>query len=394
LFIKSHKIRLLPTKAQESELKKAAGAARFAYNWALAEWNEQYAEGLKPNENKLSVKFNSIKREQFPWILQVSKCVPVKAIKNLGRAYSNYFAGLKSKRNVGKPSFKKKGVAKDSFYIGNENPQIKGNRFVLPVSKIAIKMACLPRFKGRILSYTVSRDVDRWYVAVQMETEDRLKRIADNEAVGVDLGIKTLATTSDGVVYENPRHLKKAEKRLKRYQRVHSKKKKGSQNKAKSRLKLARAHRKVRLARKSNWHHISKHLATMYTKVVIEDLAAGNMMKNHCLAKAIADCGFFTFRQQLEYKCKETGTELVVADRFYPSSKTCSQCGAVKKDLSLKDRTYECLHCGMSLDRDLNAAINLSRVGTCCPDFKSVEKTEALGKPRRSSKKQKVLAQS
>jgi putative transposase len=118
------------------------------------------------------------------------------------------------------------------------------------------------------------------------------------------------------------------------------------------------------------------------------------MMKNHCLAKAIADCGFFTFRQQLEYKCKETGTELVVAGRFYPSSKTCSQCGAVKKDLSLKDRTYECLHCGMSLDRDLNAAINLSRVGTCCPDLKSVEKTEALGKPRRSSKKQKVLAQS
>jgi putative transposase len=374
MTIKAHKIRLFPTKEQEVALNKAVGVARYAWNWALNEWERQYKEGLKPSEGKLRKQLNSIKREQFPWMLEVTKCAPQAAIMNVGQAYSSYFKSLKTKSNrkVGRPKFKSKRDAKQSFYIDNTGERIEDNLFYVPNLKSGIKMAEQLRFSGKIMSYTVSKDVDRWYVSVSVDTTAQ-ELPKTGKTIGIDLGIKTLAVMSDGSVIENSRLLKQNLKKLRRQQRAFARKQKESKNREKNRVKLARIHRKIRLKRRDIIQQATTKLVRNYDVLVIEDLSVANMVKNRKLALAISEIGWGMFRETLRYKCEMYGKKLIVAGKFYPSSKTCSNCGCIKDSLKLSERTYNCEDCGFSIDRDLNAALNLEKLGTCCPEVMPVE---------------------
>lgn len=374
MTIKAHKIRLFPTKEQEIALSKAAGTARFAWNWALNEWEKQYKEGLKPNEGKLRKQLNSIKREQFPWMLEVTKCAPQAAIMNVGKGFQSYFKSLKNKggRKVGKPRFKSKRDPKQSFYIDNVREHIKNGLFYVPNLKSGIKMAEQLRFSGKIMSYTVSKDVDRWYVSVSVDTSVQ-ELPKTNKTVGIDLGIKTLAVMSDGTVIENAKLLKQNLKKLRRQQRAFARKQKESKNREKNRVKLSRIHRKIRLKRRDIIQQATTKLVKNYDILVIEDLSVANMVKNRKLSRAISEIGWGMFRTILSQKCEMYGKKLIVANRFYPSSKTCSNCGCIKEELKLSERTYNCKECGFSVDRDLNAAINLEKLGACCPEVMPAE---------------------
>jgi len=359
----AHKIRIYPNAKQEVGLRKACGAARWAWNWALSEWQKAYGNKEKVNENLLRKKLNSIKKEQYPWLYESTKCAPQQAIINLGKAYQSYFKSLKTNKKVGIPKFKSKKKNKDSFYIDNVHPLIKEKNFRVPNIDGTMKMAESPRYSGKIMSYAVSRDVDRWYVSVTIDTSDIQKLEPTGKTVGVDLGIKTLATLSDGVVIENPKYLKQQEKRLARQQRVFARRQKESKNKEKAKVKVQKLHRKVRLSRLDTIRQVTAKLVRNYDCIVIEDLNVKGMVKNRKLAKAISDVGFGMFRTILTRKCEMYGRKLTVVDRFFPSSKICSNCGCIKDELSLSERVYKCNDCGFEIDRDLNAAINLKNTG-------------------------------
>ena len=388
-MLRAHKIRIFPNKEQETGLKKACGCARKAYNWALARWEEIYAAGGKPSAYGLKKELNSIKESQFPWMYESTKCAPDQAIINLGKAYQSFFTGQKAKRKVGKPKFKSKKSAKDSFYLCNTSLRVRGGKFFVPNISGGIGMSEEVRFQGKIMSYTVSRDVDRWYVSILVETTvgDLPKT---GKIVGVDLGIKAMATLSDGTVIENPHLLKKNLRKLARKQRELSRKKKGSKNREKARIKVAKIHRTVRLARQDILHQVTYKLVRQYDTIVIEDLNVKGMAKNHKLARAISDCGFGMFRIMLENKCKMYGKTLVIADRFFPSSKTCSKCGNKKDELKLSERTYHCENCGFEMDRDLNAAINLEKYLLVEGNLKPVDSASDLGKTKQRKLKQEL----
>jgi len=386
-MIRAHKIRIYPNKEQEVYLKKSCGVSRFTYNWGLAKWKELHEAGEKTSWMELNKLFNSVKENEFIFVTEVSSDVPTSALSDLGTAFKNFFRELK-KSKVCYPKFKKKGQ-RDSFYIKNASGKIIGKELYLPKIKTAFKCAEELRFTGKIMSYTISRDVDRWYVSVAVDTDEKIERLLDAGTTGIDLGVKTLATFSDGTVFETKRFYKLAEKRLARAQRRLAKKVKGSNNRAKTKLKLAKIHRKVRLARKDYLHQVSHFATTRYTTVVLEDLNVSGMVKNRRLAKAVSNMGFYTFRTMVENKAKMTDTKVVFADRFYPSSKLCSNCGHKKDILKLSERVYKCESCGFEKDRDLNAAINLEKLGTCCPDVKPAE-TDSL----ELSMKQETLSSS
>jgi putative transposase len=388
-MIRAHKIRIFPNKAQETGLKKACGCARFAWNWALNKWEEIYKAGGKPSAYGLKKELNAIKEEQFPWMYESTKTAPEQAILNLGKAYQNFFKGIKAKRKVGKPKFKSKRSAKDSFYLCNTNQRVKSGKLFVPNISGGIGMSEEVRFQGKIMSYTVSRDVDRWYVSVAVETE-----VAEfpktGKTVGVDLGVKTLATMSDGTTIENPHLLKKQMRKLARKQRELSRKQKGSKNREKALIKVAKIHRTVRLARLDVLHQATTKLVRSYDTIVIEDLNVKGMVKNRKLARAISDGGFGLFRTMLENKCKMYGKTLVIADRFFPSSKTCSSCGHKKEELKLSERTFVCDKCNFEMDRDLNAAINLEKYALVVQNLKPVEPASDLGKTKQRAMKQEL----
>ena len=218
---------------------------------------------------------------------------------------------------------------------------------------------------GRVLRMTVSQRAGRWYASLTVERDDELvAKPLKGGAVGVDLGVKTLATLSDGAVIENPRYLKKSERKLKKAQRELSRKTKGSNRRAKAKATVARIHARVANQRSDAMHKLTTRLAETFSDISIEDLHVAGMVKNHRLAKSIADASFGEFRRQLEYKTVRTGARLHVVNRWYRSSKTCSGCGSVKAKLSLNERTYKCDNCGLTMDRDLNAAINICVAGS------------------------------
>jgi putative transposase len=356
----AHKIEFRPcTDKQEILLKKSCGVARFTYNWALAQWNSQYKLGNKPTPNKLKKQFNSIRREEFPWTYEVSKCASEQAFANLGTSFSNFF------KKIGKyPKFKKKG-AKDSFYISNEAFKLEENK--LKLSKIGwVKLTEKLRFKGKIMNLTVSRKADRWFVSFNVELtseEESSYRLENQESIGVDLGIKKIATLSNGESFDGPRPMKKLLKKVKKLSRKVSKKVKGSKNREKAKEKLAKLHMKIGNIRKDSLHKLTTNLVKDYGVICMEDLNVRGMVKNHKLARAISDMGFGEFRRQLEYKSKLRNGRILYVNRFYPSSKTCSCCNYRKEELSLSEREYVCENCGIVIDRDVNAAINIRREG-------------------------------
>jgi putative transposase len=244
----------------------------------------------------------------------------------------------------------------------NGSVYVYGNCVKLPrIGIVRLKEKSYIPTDLRVTQATISEKAGKWFIAVSFDMKKKVSFKPREEIVGVDLGLKELAVCSDGLVVENPRPLKKNLKRLKRLQKKHSKKQKGSKSKEKSRIKLSKLHYRISCIRRDVLHKLTTYLTKTKSRVVIENLFPSNMMKNHCLAQAISDVGWSEFKRQLEYKAEWYNCKIVVVDRFYPSSKKCSRCGNIKKGLTLADRIYKCESCGLEIDRDLNAAINLEK---------------------------------
>ena len=367
-MVRAHKIQLKPTKKQVAYFKQACGVSRFVYNWGLGQWNQQYQAGGKPSGYSLKKEFNGIYKSQFPWVSEVHRDCHSQPFTNLQNAMNKFF-----KKTAKHPVFKKKGRSKDSFYIANDKIEFIEKRVKLPVIG-TVKLAEKLRFSGKIQAAVVSRTAEHWYISVHVECIPNLKSKTNSKCLGIDLGVKTSVTCSDGTVYQSPKPLKKMLKSIKHLSRNVSRKTKGSNNRRKAVNKLAKAHWKVRNVRNDFLHKTSTSIIRESQALCIEDLSVSNMLGNHCLSRAISDQGFGELRRMLEYKSEAYGVNLIIADRFYPSSKTCSVCGSIKKDLRLSDRIYICSNCGLEIDRDLNAAINLSKLGTASPEVKPVDR--------------------
>ena len=353
-MILSHKIRIYPNREQEQFLKKSCGVARFAYNWGLAEWERQYKNGEKPNHLKLKKQFNGIKRADFPFTCEVSKCCSETAFANLGKAYKNFFT-----KRTKYPKFKKKGIH-DSFGLNNLNFHID-EKHVKLAKMSPMRMAEPLRFDGKIMSGTVSRVADKWYISIAVEILRDLTLPKTGKFVGVDLGVKDIAITSDGYKFANPRWIQKSEKKLKRLNRELARRQRASKRRERTRLRLARQHDRVANQRKDWLHKITTYLVRNNDVIALEDLNVRGMVKNHNLAKAITNASFGEFNRQIEYKAQMYGKQIYRVDRFFPSSKTCSNCGCVQEKMPLHVREWTCPDCGAHHDRDINAATNLLR---------------------------------
>ena len=359
-MILAHKIALVPNNQQATYFARAAGTARFAYNWALEQWQQQYRDWkednslTKPSQVALRRQLNAIKREQFPWMLEVTKNAPQMAIIQLGEAFKNFFAG-----RARYPRFRRKGVH-DRFTLTNDQFRVEGRRVRIPILGW-VRMREAVRFDGKILSATVSRVADRWFVSFAVDVPDtsHLPPAENQGAVGVDLGVSALATLSTGESVPGPKAHTALLKRLRRLSRSLSRKQKGSANREKARRKVARLHARIANIRADASHKLSSDLTRRFHTIGIEGLNVRGMMANRHLSRAIGDMSFRELRRQLEYKADMRGSLVVVADRWFPSSKTCSGCGARHERLCLSVRQWTCLSCGQRHDRDVNAAINL-----------------------------------
>lgn len=367
-MILAHRIQLDPTPAQREYFARACGVARFTWNWALAEWGRRYAAGEKPNAANLKKAWNSLKHKQFPWVAETHKDANQQPFTDLQVAFINFF-----KKRARYPNFKKRGVH-DTFYVSNDKMRLDGEAVVLP--KLGrVRMTEALRFPGKILSARVSRDADRWFIAVQVDTEQRPKVAQQRrDVIGVDLGLTTLAVLSTGEKIEGPKALKKNLERLRRLSRSHSRKQRGSSNRRKAVMRLARLHRHIRNIRSDFMHKVTTKLCRENQAVIIEDLNVQGIGNLKNTRRSVADAGMRELRRQLEYKSVLFGTRLVVADRWFPSTKTCRSCGVVGPKLDLKTRVWTCSTCGAEHDRDVNAAKNLEQLGWVTPEVTPVDK--------------------
>jgi putative transposase len=291
-------------------------------------------------------------KSQCQWYYEVSKCAPQYALRYLSEAFKSFF-----KKNKGFPKFKKKGKH-DSFTLDGAI-HIEQKKVKVPVIGWLKTYEVLP-FGYQPKSVTISKQADKWFVSwkIEVETSQNPKK---QECVGVDLGINHLAILSTGEVFDGLKSYKKYESKLARMQYLNRHKKVCSNNYRKAQIKIARLHQKIANMRKDTLHKITTYISKNHAVIGIEDLNVSGMLANGKLSKAIADMGFYEFRRQLEYKTQLYGSKLVVVDRFYPSSKTCSSCGEKKSSLSLSQRVFKCEKCGFECDRDVNAAINLKQ---------------------------------
>jgi putative transposase len=365
----SFKTSLRLNNKQATLAAKHAGVARHAYNWGLATCLQSLENKEKiPTAIDLHKKLVAEVKSVYAWYYEVSKCAPQQALRNLDQGFKNW---LKHK-HCKKPVFKKKGK-RDSFYLEG-SIQISGNKIKVPIFGWITCDEILPTVIPK--NVTISKRANRWFISFKYELEHK-PTVKKAEKIGVDIGINALATCSDNTVYPNPKAYRENTKRLARLQRRVSKKQKGSNNRKKAVKQLAKLHKRVSDIRKDNIHKLTTYLAKNHGEIIIEDLNMSGMLKNHRLASAIADSGFFEFRRQLEYKCQWYGSKLTIVDRFYPSSQLCSNCGN-KQKMPLKERVYKCSTCGTSLDRDLNASINLKNYGST-PSSGETCKREACG---------------
>jgi putative transposase len=372
---RGYKTELDLNNEQRTVCLKHAGAARWAYNWGLSRYEAEYQAGRRtPNAQSLHKELNALKQTDLPWLYEVSKCAPQEALRDLEKAFKHFFRKCKLKKmgkwkgKNGYPKFKSKKKGIGSFRLTGAIHVDEGYIQLPRLGKLRLKeKGYLPTEGVKILSATVSEQAGRWFVSVQVEEEQSDPPLALGHTIGVDLGIKTLATLSDARVVENPKALRSNLKRLRRLSRRHSRKQKGSKNRAKATRKLARLHAHIANIRKDTLHKVTSWI-TAKTKpdqerpccIVMEDLNVSGLLKNRKLARALADMGFYEFRRQIEYKAKFAGSLVYTVSQWEPSSKTCSCCGWVDEHLTLADRIFHCKECGMVLDRDLNAAINLA----------------------------------
>lgn len=375
--LQAYRFALDPVPAQERMLRSHAGAARFAWNWGLARCRERYvAEGRWYSAAELHRLWNAEKKTDpaLAWWAENSKCVYQEALRDLDRALRDFVKSKKGQRKgrrLGFPRYKKRGRCRDSFRFTTGAIRCAGTTVRLPrLGTIAThestrKLARrLENETARIMSATVSRNAQRWFVSFTVEVDRAVRpcRARRGSAIGVDLGVKTLLTGADdqGTVITicGPKPPRRALRRLRRASRAHSRKQKGSANRRKSAARLARIHARVANIRTDALHKATSMLSARYETIVCEDLNVAGMTHGRRLARAVSDQGFGTARRMLTYKTAWNAGTLIVADRWHPSSKTCSDCGAVEAKLRLSERTYRC-DCGLVLDRDVNAARNL-----------------------------------
>ena len=360
-MLKAYKYRIYPNEEQINYLQKTFGCTRFIYNQMLADRIKSYEENKDLDIKIIKYPTPAQYKKEYEWLKEVDSLALANAQMNLDKAYKNFFRD----KSVGFPKFKSKKDNHKSYTTNNQNGTIyiENNRIKIPKLKSMIKIKQHREFVGLIKSCTISQNPSgKYYISMLVDTENIQLPKLDTK-VGIDLGIKEFAITSDGEMFSNPKWLKKSEKRLRKLQKDLSRKQKGSNNRRKDRVKVAKLHEKISNQRKDYLHKISHYIISENQVIVIEDLKVSNMITNHKLAKSIADVSWSEFRRQLEYKSEWYGRELIIAPSNYASSQLCSNCGnksSQTKDLSC--RTYICPVCGMEMDRDINASKNLLKL--------------------------------
>ena len=369
-MLRAIKVRLYPNKEQEQKINKTLGCYRFVYNHMLALKQEAY------NENKKVLRLKELskyfyctlrKDEQYVWLKEENTKVMSQAIRQMLIAYDNFF-----KQHKGFPKFKSKKDKQSALFLLNaisRRNTFETRHITLTQSLKNIKFRCSDLYFSRLKKY--SKNIKRatlsksksgnYFLSILVEMEDtELKKFEHTDKqVGIDLGVKDFVITSDGEVFENKRFLKKEEKKLKKLQRQLSKKKVGSNNREKQRVKIAKLFERMTNKKDVYIHYVVNELLSHYDSIFMEDLNVQGMIRNKRLAKAIKEVGFFNFKQVLVNKALVNGKQIVLIDRFYPSSKTCSKCGYKKEDLKLSDREWTCPNCGTKHNRDINAAVNI-----------------------------------
>lgn len=368
-LLRAYKVELDPNNVQVTALRRHAGCARWAFNWGLRSKIDSYeATGKSPNAIELHRQLNSLKKTTIPWMYEVSKCAPQEALRDLDRAFKSFFRRCKAGTpKKGFPRFKKRRDGNGSFRLTG-SIKVAESWIQLPrLGKLRLKeKGYLPTEGVKILSATVSERAGRWFVSLQVEQEASEPGRKPEHVVGVDVGSRKMAVTSDGEFFENPRALAKAQRRLAHLQRSVSRKQKGSNNRRKAVRKVQRQHYRVSNIRKDAIHKATTSIAKRASVIVLETLNVKGMVKNRRLARAVHDASMAEFHRQIEYKADWCGAQVVRADRWYPSSKTCSSCGTVKGDLGF-DEVFRCASCGIKLDRDGNAAVNLKSLAGSSP---------------------------
>ncbi len=362
-MIKAHKIRLNPTPEQEVYFRKACGTARFVYNWGLVEWKRHKVEHPGEMYGVMAIKkgFNAIKREQYPWTLEVAKDVTEGGFTNLASAFKNYYESKKGERQgrrVGFPQFKTRKGSRQSFRLNNDKLPVADHALYVP--RLGwVNMAESLRFAGKILGAVMSRAAGKWYVAITVEMDKPEGVPFPDRSVGMDVGVKTLVVLSDGRQYENQVLLRSELSHLRRLNRRLARRVRGSGRWWKAKDQLARFHARIASRRMDTLHKMTTQIAGTYAVIGIEDLNVAGMLKNHHLAQSLADASFGEIRRQLAYKSDWFGGRVVEVDRFYPSTRICSTCGGHHPGLTLDDREWTCPNCGSFHDRDFNAAVNI-----------------------------------
>lgn len=360
-MLKAYKYRIYPNKHQEEQIHKTFGCCRFVYNQTLAYRKDKYEQD-KQSMNKTSCNnyCNQVLKKNYEWLKEVDKFALTNSIYNMDSAYQKFF-----KEHAGFPKFKSKKNPKRSYTTNftNGNIEVVDDKIKLPKLKW-VKAKVHREFQGQIKSATISQNPSgKYFVSVLVETE-HVPMDSTGSMIGIDLGIKDLLITSDGEKYDNIRTTKKYEDKLSKEQRKLSRKVKGSNNWNKQRIKVARIHEKIHNTRIDNLHKISHKLVQENQLIISEDLTVSNMVKNHNLAKAISDCGWYELTRQISYKSEWNNRQYIKIGRFTKSSQPCNVCGYINtdtKDLSVRE--WICPQCGTKHDRDINAAINILNEG-------------------------------
>lgn len=355
---KAFKYRIYPNKSQKVLLSKTFGCIRVIWNANVESFNS-YDKDSNPKP-KIIIKSDLIIDK--PWLNEISAAAIQQKIRDFQEITNQFFSKTRKKK-IGRPSFKKKS-GNQSYRLPNQKFSLKDNKIRLEkIGWVKISIDRNIPDNSKMLSCTISMNCcGQYFVSILVDVVIPNKG-KTGKSVGIDLGLKSFATLSDGVVIDNIKFFREKQSEIAKIQRHLSRKNKGSNRHRKNKIKIARLYNKIANKRNNFLHNVATSLVNNYDVICIEDLNVSGMLSNHKLAKAISDTSFSMFRSMLEYKCNWYGKELVVIDRFYPSSKTCSKCGWKKEDLTLSDRVFKCENCGIEIDRDLNAAINIQRVG-------------------------------